>query len=183
MIYIENSIEKVLVLKAFQSSDLRLFPGFNQVDVEDKKELDPYFDSNVGQGLLNGYEKNVILTEKEDKNSDRIDNFKQVSRTVKIKPSLRFVTEELDEFDVKEAVNAREKNEMLNKSGLTIKKQTKEIEKKSVQVGNQQKQIDELKSTNSELLESVQGMVKTNKKLFDIVGSMKAKMEEAGINI
>ena len=197
MIYIENSVEKVIVLKAFQCSDIRLFPGFNQIEVEDKAELEPYLSSNVAKGHLNGYTKNVILTEKQDKNSDRIDNLKQVPRAVKIKPSLRIVTEELDEFDIKEAVNAREKNEMLNKSGLTIKRQTKEIEEKSVQVGDQQKQIDELKSINSELLESVQAMVKENKKLFDgfehvktenkqIAQGMKmlkGKIKEAGIEV
>jgi hypothetical protein len=147
MLYIENLAKNVITLKAFECSDIRLFPGFNEIDVDDQSELEPYLNNPVVQGHLNGYEKQVIILEKTDKDSNRIEDLRRVSKKEKVKPAIRFVElEELDEGDLQDAIYAREKNEMLNKSGLTIKKQAKTIEEKSVENSDQQKQIDELKS-------------------------------------
>lgn len=166
MIYIENTVEKVIVLKGHNRSDIRLFPGFNEIDAKNVKELNPYFKSQAAQSLLNGYEKQVIDLEKKrlegGGESNRIEDLKRVSRTVKVKPSLRFATEELDEDEKKDAVNAREKNDMLNKSGLTIKKQARQIVEKDKNLEGQAKELSELQAT---------------------VALMAEKLKEAGIEL
>lgn len=157
MLYIENLKTKVIVLKALGSPDIRLFPGFNEIDARDAKELNPYFKSQAAQALLNGYKKQQVTVEKKDTDSNRIDgsNLKRVSRRVKIKAALRFVTEEMDTDELKDASHAREKNDMLNKSGLTIKSQNEQILKKDTASADQAKELSDLKATVALMAEAL----------------------------
>ena len=126
------------MLKALNSSDLRLFPGQNSIDVKTAEELKPYFKSKAAKSLLKDH-----LT---------IGLF-----------------DELDADEKVEAEAAREKNDMLNRSGLTIKKQEQEILAKDEQLEEQAKKIEEQNQQIAQLLEGHR--------------QLKNAMSEAGIEV
>lgn len=158
MLYIENTLIKVIILVASECSDLRLLPGLNEIDVKDKKDLDPYLSNKVAQGLLNGYEHQVFNYEKIDNTSDSVDNFNKIEEIIRVQPAIRFVDYKLNDKEKAEATYARTKNDMLNKSPLIItdqsKKVKKEVEKKVDIVDEQRKQIDKLTSIIKDLTPS-----------------------------
>lgn len=139
-------IDKILTFKALNCTDLRIFPGYNEVDVKDKKDLDVYFESRAAQGRLNGYEKTDFIYNKRDKHSNRIDDLIRTSKIIKVKPAIRFVPakEELDESEINEAIYARELNERLNKSAISINKKNNKISEKNSSTTDQQKLINDM---------------------------------------
>ena len=147
MLYIENTVEKVIVLKALKSSDLRLFPGFNKIDVEKKEDLSPYLDNAVAKAFLTGYKKQEKKLVKKDPKLSTPENFEHVLSVVKVPPSLKFVNvDDLDFDELKDAKHAKEKNDMLNKSGLMVKKANEKLLAKDEKAAAQNERIDALLS-------------------------------------
>lgn len=163
---IENLVDKVLCLKAFNKLDLRLLPGFNKVEGS-TDDLAPYFSSKAADALMNGYKKNDIVYEK-NKNSDdsdRIENMIIFQKNITIRPSLRFYSEdELSEEDLEAAEEAKRKNDKLNSLGQGIKRQythlgkdsaannqSQEVQVKTDIINKQQQELDDLRSQLLEL--------------------------------
>lgn len=162
MIFIENIIEKVLVLKAFNYPDIRILPGFNEIDANNIKELEPYFTSDAAKGLFKGYKKHVFDYEKKGVNETiRINKDKQIETVVKVRPVIRFVDEDqLDEGEKEDAAYARKKNDRLNKATFRIRKTSNKIDSKDKLLSDQQKQINEL----TKLVKALQPKTKSKNK-------------------
>jgi hypothetical protein len=135
MITIKNLEKRVIVLKAWGCSDLRLSPGLNNVNLKNVKDLKPYISSKAARGLIEGY---VRMEPQTGKGLSRL-------KAVKVPPSLEILgIEKLESDEWKEAEAAREKNDLLNKTALIIRQSESKIWEGDEKTQNQQKQIDEL---------------------------------------
>jgi hypothetical protein len=188
MIVIKNKKEKVIVLKALGNPDLRLFPGHNNVDVENWEELKPYVSSKAAKGLLNGYTRVIPGFQGEPPQKKKIDSALEVVGL-----------ENLDSEEKTEAAAAQEKNDILNKSALTIKKQNEQILRQNEDVRDLEKKFEKKlefqeariaeilkeKAANEKSSLNKDEVIEAQSKQIDFLisemKSVKEKMAEAGI--
>ena len=134
MIMIENRSKATKVLKALGRVDIRLFPGFNNVNISED-ELMIYLDSNSARGMV----KECLRVDVDKANLSE-QELKQVQ-----------LAKEKNDAMNKAQQTIKKQNELLAKGGAVTKEQNETLKKQGEIIEAQTKMLEDLKKEIEEI--------------------------------